>query len=156
MPLSAAIILRLPSNAKGFVTTATVRIPMLFAISATIGAAPVPVPPPIPAVINTISTPVRSFVISSRLSVAAFSPTSGFAPAPRPLVSFSPSCIFVPAFDFKRTCLSVFIVIKSTLVIPDSIILSTALFPPPPIPITMILASLPASLSYSILKISPP
>ena len=50
----AVDILRLPSNANGFVTIPTVRMPCSFAISAMIGAEPVPVPPPIPAVINTI------------------------------------------------------------------------------------------------------
>jgi hypothetical protein len=39
------------------VTTAIVRIPISFAISAMTGVAPVPVPPPIPAVINSISAP---------------------------------------------------------------------------------------------------
>ena len=53
-------ILFRPSNEKGLVTTPTVRIPICFAISATIGAPPVPVPPPIPAVINTISAPLST------------------------------------------------------------------------------------------------
>ena len=63
---------------------------MDLAISATTGAAPVPVPPPIPAVMNTIFAPFIAAVISSLLSSAAFLPISGFAPAPNPLVSFSP------------------------------------------------------------------
>ena len=37
-----------PSNLNGRVTTATVRMSMLFAMSAMTGAAPVPVPPPMP------------------------------------------------------------------------------------------------------------
>ena len=65
-----------------------------FAISATTGAAPVPVPPPIPAVMNTILAPLIEAVISSLLSSAAFCPISGLAPAPNPLVSFSPIWIF--------------------------------------------------------------
>ena len=50
-----------------------------------IGAAPVPVPPPIPAVMNNIFvlTPSTS-IISSMASIAAFFPTSGFDPAPSP------------------------------------------------------------------------
>ena len=54
------------------------------------GAAPVPVPPPIPAVIKTISAPDTKSAISVLFSSAAFSPTSGFDPAPNPLVNFSP------------------------------------------------------------------
>ena len=37
-----------------------------------------------------ISAPARNFLISSMFSSAAFCPISGFAPAPSPLVSFSP------------------------------------------------------------------
>ena len=56
------------------------------------GAAPVPVPPPIPAVIKTILVLVSSiFFKSSKLSTAAFSPISGFAPAPKPSVKEIPS-----------------------------------------------------------------
>ena len=49
IPSSATFILTDPSNVNGFVTTPTVKIPMSFAIFAMIGAAPLPVPPPIPA-----------------------------------------------------------------------------------------------------------
>ena len=49
MPDSALRMRVLPSKANGLVTTAMVRIPMSRAISATTGAAPVPVPPPMPA-----------------------------------------------------------------------------------------------------------
>jgi hypothetical protein len=54
---------------------------------ATTGAPPVPVPPPSPAVTNTMSAPLRTSSISSRWSSAALRPTSGSAPAPRPRVS---------------------------------------------------------------------
>ena len=54
---SLAIWMRLPSCSNGRVTTATVRIPSSRAISATTGAAPVPVPPPIPVVMNSILAP---------------------------------------------------------------------------------------------------
>ena len=50
------------------------------------GAAPVPVPPPSPAVTNTMSAPLRASLMSSRDSAAAPCPICGFAPAPRPLV----------------------------------------------------------------------
>ena len=49
---------------------------------ATIGEDPVPVPPPIPQVMNTISAPARAFLIASSFSFAASSPVTGFPPAP--------------------------------------------------------------------------
>ncbi len=74
------------------VTIPTVRIFKSFAILAIIGAAPVPVPPPIPAVINNILVFVVSIaLISSILSTADCSPISGFAPAPKPSVSVTPN-----------------------------------------------------------------
>ena len=42
---------------NGFVTQATVSAPSSFAMAATTGAAPVPVPPPMPAVMKTMSAP---------------------------------------------------------------------------------------------------
>mmetsp|Transcript_9824 Transcript_9824/g.26747 ORF Transcript_9824/g.26747 Transcript_9824/m.26747 type:complete len:201 (+) Transcript_9824:391-993(+) len=82
----------LPSNVNGKVTTPTVRMPISFASLATTGAAPVPVPPPIPAVTNTISAPVSAAAISWWLSCAASSPSSGLPPVPRPRVSVVPIC----------------------------------------------------------------
>ena len=77
-----------PSNSNGRVTTPTVRAPISFlAISAITGAAPVPVPPPSPAVTNTMSAPLSASLMSSRDSAAAPWPICGLAPAPRPLVS---------------------------------------------------------------------
>ena len=62
------------------------------AILAIIGAAPVPVPPPIPAVINTIFVLASNICeISSKLSTADCSPISGFAPAPSPSVKLRPN-----------------------------------------------------------------
>ena len=69
-------------------TTPTVSAPISSrAISAMMGAAPVPVPPPSPAVTKTMSASASASRISARLSSAAWQPTSGFAPAPRPRVS---------------------------------------------------------------------
>ena len=76
---------------KGFVTTATVRIPLSFAASAITGIAPVPVPPPIPAVKNTISAPSIASSIRLRSSCAACFPISGFVPAPKPCVNSEPN-----------------------------------------------------------------
>ena len=105
------------------------------------GDAPVPVPPPIPHVTNTISAFFSLFVISSIFSSAAFSPTSGFAPAPSPFVSFSPICIMLPALQLTKACLSVLTPINSTPSTFSSIILFTALFPAPPTPTTIIFAA---------------
>ena len=87
-----------PSNPNGRVTTATVKAPRLLAIRAITGAAPVPDPPPIPAVMKTMSAPVRASDKTSSLS-SALRPTSGWPPAPRPRVNFGPSWITVSAFD---------------------------------------------------------
>ena len=92
MPSWAWRMRRLPSNSKGLVTTPMVRMPMSWAMPAMTGAAPVPVPPPIPAVMNTMSVPLRAAAISSLLSSAAFWPFSGSPPAPMPRVSLSPMC----------------------------------------------------------------
>ena len=69
MPASAWLALRLPSKANGRVTTPTVRAPSSRASSAMTGAAPVPVPPPLPAVTNTMSAPLRASRSSSLLSI---------------------------------------------------------------------------------------
>ena len=155
IPISAWSNLFLPSNGKGLVTTPTVSIPIDLAISAITGAAPVPVPPPIPAVINTISAPFIDWEISSLLSSAAFLPISGLAPAPNPFVNLSPICIFWDACESIKACLSVFIAINSTFFNPSIIILFTALFPPPPHPITFIWANCCTSTSKSS-TIKPP
>ena len=91
IPSIAKLPRLLPSKPNGRVTTATVKAPRPFAIRAITGAAPVPEPPPIPAVIKTISAPVRASVNTSSLSSAALRPISGCPPAPRPRVNFGPS-----------------------------------------------------------------
>ena len=81
-----------PSQPKGTVTMPMVRMPWLRHILATSGAAPVPVPPPMPAVINTILVlPSIMARISSSLSMAASLPRSGTAPAPKPSDAVKPS-----------------------------------------------------------------
>ena len=146
MPFLAFSSLFLPSKENGLVTTATVRTPISLAIRAITGAAPVPVPPPIPAAIKRRSVPLMSSVSSSLFSSAARSPISGFAPAPRPFVSPAPICMRLSALDSRRTCLSVFTEMNSALVRLESIIELMALFPPPPTPITLITAMLVSSL----------
>ena len=87
----AASIRAGPSNANGFVTIPIVKQPISLAFFAMMGAAPVPVPPPIPAVIKTMSAFFNTSSISSMDSSAAFLPTSFLAPAPRPRVKYLPS-----------------------------------------------------------------
>ena len=57
IPSTAKLPRLLPSKPNGRVTTATVRAPTDLAMRAITGAAPVPEPPPIPAVIKTMSAP---------------------------------------------------------------------------------------------------
>ena len=138
-----------PSKLKGRVTIPTVKTPISLAICATLGAAPVPVPPPIPAVMKTISAPsINDFTASLSDSIASL-PISDFAPAPSPLVRFLPICILFSAALFSRSCASVFITIKSTPFIPAWIILLTAFPPAPPTPITFRFAFCSAKLSNS-------
>ena len=72
IPPSAASMRRDPSKVKGRVTTPIVSAPTSLEIWATIGQAPVPVPPPIPPVMKTISAPRITSYISSADSSAAF------------------------------------------------------------------------------------
>ena len=90
MPASAARMRRAPSNWKGLVTTPTVRMPSSREARAMTGAAPVPVPPPMPAVMNTMWQPTRWALMSAMASSAAAAPISGFDPAPRPSVTCAP------------------------------------------------------------------
>ncbi|OQC53789.1 MAG: hypothetical protein BWX53_00519 [Parcubacteria group bacterium ADurb.Bin016] len=92
-PRSAIFRRWTPSKVKGLVTTAIVKAPKSRASSAIIGEAPVPVPPPKPQVINTISAPFKASLISFCDSAAASRPKSGFIPAPKPLVIVLPICI---------------------------------------------------------------
>ena len=113
---------------------ATVSMPSSFATRATTGAAPVPVPPPIPAVMNTIF--VLSFsnrLMSSSLLSASLLPTSGLAPAPKP----SPSCSFTGTGELASTFESVLQTANDTPSIPSLYMFLTALHPPPPTPTTL-------------------
>ena len=76
---SAWRIRRAPSKLKGLVTTPTVRMPISRATSATMGLPPVPVPPPMPQVTNTMSVPSSALAMELRFSSADLRPTSGLA-----------------------------------------------------------------------------
>ena len=71
MPSSACLARRVPSNRNGLVTIPTVSAPTSRASRATTGAAPVPVPPPTPAVTKTMSEPFSRRLILSCSSKAA-------------------------------------------------------------------------------------
>ena len=138
-PSSAWSIFFAPSKRNGIVTIPTVRIPNSLLTRAITGAAPVPVPPPIPAVINAIFVPSSSIcLISSMVSSAACRARSGRFPAPNP--SF-PNCKWTGTGESLRACASVLQRTKVTSWIPSLYIWLTALPPPPPTPITFIMLS---------------
>ena len=79
MPSSACRPLWAPSKLNGQVTTPTVRAPDSLAIWARTGAAPVPVPPPIPAATNTMSASRIASNSSSRPLLGGAHPKVGVA-----------------------------------------------------------------------------
>ena len=105
----------------------TVSAPASRASSHTIGAAPVPVPPPMPQVMNTRSALVSARATSSRFSSIAWRPISGRAPAPSPRVSFLPIWILTSDFELSRAWASVLTEMNSTPSRCSSIIRLTAL-----------------------------
>ena len=136
-PSRAWLIFGSPSHLKGMVTMPTVRMPIFFASRAITGAAPVPVPPPIPAVMNTIRVPsLRQRCISSRLSSAACRAFSGMLPAPSP--SF-PSCRRLGMGESFSALRSVLQMRKFTSLIPWRNMWFAAFPPPPPTPMTFIM-----------------
>ncbi len=108
IPEIACFFLFIPSKVNGLVITPTVNAPNSRAILAKTGAAPVPVPPPIPAAIKTISAPSKTCRISASDSRAAFFPISGSPPAPNPLVKSRPNSILFFTGERFNTCKSVF------------------------------------------------
>src|ERR1051326_7190210 len=138
-PSSAALRRWKPSNVNGSVTTPTVNACSRRAISAMIGAAPVPVPPPRPAVRKTMSAPAIAAASASRLISAARSPCCGSPPAPRPRALRPPIWILRIAGDMGSACASLLTAMNSTPCTPVSTMRLTALLPPPPTP--MILTS---------------
>ena len=135
-PFSARIIFCFFSKRKGIVTIPIVSNPILRATLATTGADPVPVPPPMLAVMNTIFVPSLSRCSMSAIFFSASErPTSGLPPAPRP----SPSNIFTGTGDGASDLLSVLQTASVTPEIFSSYIFLTALHPPPPTPITLMM-----------------
>ena len=140
IPMSAWRIRFRPSKANGLVTIPTVSAPASLASSATTGAAPVPVPPPMPHVTKTRSALCSTRPTSSRFSSIAWRPISGRAPAPSPRVSFLPIWIFTSDLDASNACESVLIEMNSTPSRCSSIMRFTAFPPPPPTPTTFMRA----------------
>ena len=101
------------------------------------GAAPVPVPPPMPAVMKHMWAPESWSRISSITSSAAAEPTSGCEPAPRPWVTPRPIWITRSALEEVSACASVLATTNSQPSRPDSIMLLTAFPPAPPTPKTV-------------------
>ena len=91
------------SKLNGVVTTATVSIPESLHSLAIYGRAPVPVPPPMPAVRITIFASFTISFISSAFSSAAAYAISGLPPAPKPPVNFLPIVMQMLASDLSRT-----------------------------------------------------
>jgi hypothetical protein len=137
-PPSATRMRCAPSKWNGLVTTPTVRMPCSRTARAITGAAPVPVPPPMPAVMNTMWLPCSWSSSSSIASSAAARPISGRAPAPRPWVIVEPSWTRRSVSAWCRDCASVLQATNSTPSRCEVIILLTALLPAPPTPITVI------------------
>ena len=116
----------------------TVRMPSSLAMRAMTAAAPVPVPPPMPAAMKTMCEPAICARMSSIASSAAASPISGFEPAPSPSVRLMPSCRRCSALEAASACASVLATTKSTPSSPAAIMLLMALHPAPPTPMTVI------------------
>ena len=140
MASMACCLRRRPSKEKGVVTMATVKMPIDLATLATTGAAPEPVPPPMPAVTKTMSEPATAASMAALLSAAAFCPMAGLPPAPRPRVRAVPSWSLLDGRtgETSRAWASVLKTKKSTPVRSDLSIRLTALEPPPPTPMTLI------------------
>ena len=134
-PSSALRMRGPPSNSKGLVTTPTVRMPISLATRAMMGAAPVPVPPPMPAVMKSILAPSMALRMSCSAISAASRPFWGRLPAPSPV---SPSWMVRCAVLRFSACASVLAQMNSTPVTLEWIMYSTALPPPPPTPMTLI------------------
>ena len=140
------------SKRKGIVTTPTVSTPAFLASLAITGAAPVPVPPPIPAVMKTMRVPSSNILlISSRLSSAISRPFAGLLPAPSPS---SPNCRRTGTGESMSAMRSVLQTSKRTSRIPSLYMCATALPPPPPTPITFIIRASEAEIGSSTFGIS--
>jgi len=151
-PSSAWSIFLWPSQRNGMVTMPTVRMSISLATLAMSGAAPVPVPPPIPAVMNTILVPSFSmFWISDRLSSVASLAFCGRFPAPKPSC---PNCILTGTGDSSSALQSVLHTTNATSWMPSLHMWFTAFPPPPPTPITLMMQDVADGISNGIMLFS--
>ncbi len=97
-------------------------------------------PPPIPAVMKTMSESASAWLIFSESSSAARWPIDASPPAPSPRVILSPIRILCGASACRSAWASVLQAMNSTPIISARIIRLTALLPPPPTPMTRISA----------------
>ena len=135
-PSRALSIRGLHSKRKGVVTIPTVRMPFFFASRAMTGEAPVPVPPPIPVVMNTILVSLsRASRILSMLSSASSRPFLGSPPHPRP----GPICKRSGTGESSNDFRSLLHTRKRTSCIPVLYMWPTALHPPPPTPMILMM-----------------
>ena len=102
-----------------------------------------------------MSAPLSASLISSRLSAAAPAPTSGLAPAPRPLVRLWPMPILTSASQASSAWASVLQAMNSTPFMPASTMRLTALDPPPPTPTTLMTARYEDSICLGLAPIGP-
>ena len=139
-PCSATRSFRFPSKENGTVTTPMESMPNFFTSRAMTGAAPVPTPPPMPAVMNTRSTSFKTCSSRAISFSAAFSPISATPPVPRPFVKRSPICkTSIPASFSSESCFASVLTPNNSMPgILSSASLSRTLFPPPPTPTTLI------------------
>ena len=108
---------------------------------ATTGAAPVPVPPPMPAVMNTMSAPSSMSAMACSSSSAAARPTAGRRPSRGPCVSVGTE-LELRRRERLRQRLDVGVRgMNSTPLSPAAIMRLTALPPAPPTPMTLIVAA---------------
>ena len=123
-----------------------VRMSRFMASRATMGAAPVPVPPPMPAVMNTILmlSSKASWIFDKWVSASRF-PTSG---RPTGTESFAELHVVGHGRVLQRLA-SVLHTKKRTPSMRSRYMLPTALPPPPPTPITLMMEAEEGAFSFS-------
>ena len=136
-PSRARLIFFSPSHKKGMVTMPTVSMPISLLTLAMTGAAPVPVHPPIPAVMNVILVPsssmcLMSSIVSSAISRACLGMLMAQSSSLR-------SMMCTGTGEALSDCASVLHSAKLTSCMPSLYMWFTALPPPPPTPMTLMM-----------------
>ncbi|MCL2148428.1 MAG: hypothetical protein FWH47_03710 [Methanomassiliicoccaceae archaeon] len=102
------------SKENGLIPITNVIMLLRAHISATTGAAPVPVPPPSPATMKTASCPLTASSILSSWILAHFLPSLASPLVPSPFVTALHMYTFLSAAVSSRAFLSVFMAMVST------------------------------------------